>query len=100
PPALFITSFCLGPVTRNPKLTLSTFYRAHRAYGFLLVSGDGHEVSFLNRAQRGIGVIGIGLVPVEAGEILLRPLIFEDLAVTGINFVAHLAHVFDEEAVQ
>ena len=81
-------------------LALSTFYRAHRTYGFLFVSCDDHKISLLNRTQRGIGVIRIGFVPVEAGEILLRPRIFEDLAVTGVNFVAHLAHVFDEQAVQ
>jgi len=49
-----LTSYCfrfLGRVTRGPKLALSTFYDAHRAYGSFLVSRDGRQVRFLNRAQ-------------------------------------------------
>jgi hypothetical protein len=39
-----------GPGTRDPVWALSTLYRGHRGYRFLLVGGDDHEVSFLNRA--------------------------------------------------
>lgn len=48
-----LTAYCLlffGPGTRDPVWALSTLYRGHRGYGFLLVTGDDREVSFLNRA--------------------------------------------------
>ena len=48
---LLLTAYCfLGPGTRDPGWALSTFYRAHRSYGFLLVGGDDREVSFLDPA--------------------------------------------------
>ena len=40
----------LGPGTRGPKLALSTFYRAHRSYRFLLITADDHEICFLDSA--------------------------------------------------
>ena len=39
-----------GPGTRGPRLALSTFYRAHRGYGFLFVTADDHEVALLDGA--------------------------------------------------
>src|SRR5438309_3473915 len=48
PAGLMLTACCplpsaflfLGPGTRDPRWALSTFYRAHRGYGFLFVGGD------------------------------------------------------------
>ena len=50
PPATAGGSDFLGPDTRGPKFALSTFYRTHRGYGFLFVTGDDHEVAFLDGA--------------------------------------------------
>ncbi len=96
---LLLTLF-FGPGTRDPGLALSTFYRRHRRYGFLFVSGDDHKVPLLNRAQTGVGETGIGFVPVKAREVLLGPGIFENLTVTRGDLVAHLAHVFKEQALK
>src|SRR5947209_9904365 len=63
------------------KLALSTLDGVHDARGLLLVGGDGGDVLALDRRQRGVRVVGVGLVPVEAREILLEPLVPEDLAV-------------------
>jgi hypothetical protein len=48
-----LTAYCLlffRSRHAGPALALSTFYRGHRRYGFLFVSGDDHQVSLLNRA--------------------------------------------------
>src|SRR6266567_686809 len=89
--------FFLGPGTRDPRLALSTFDRAHRGHGFLLVSCDDREIPFLDRAQLRVAVTWISFIPIKAGKVFLRPGIFEDFTVTRINFVAHLADVFDEQ---
>ena len=107
---LLLTAYCLlltayysdflGRVTRGPRLALSTFYDAHRAYRSFLVSRDGRQVLFLNGAQRSFIEFRIWFVPIEARKILLSPLVFENLAVARINFVAHLPHVFYEQTVK
>jgi hypothetical protein len=52
-PALSLSGYYfvfLGPGTRDPVWALSTLYRGHRCYGFLLVGSDDRDVSFLNYA--------------------------------------------------
>src|SRR5216684_2423873 len=99
-----LTAYCFFVFFRSrhagPEAALSTLDRGHRRDGFLLVSDDDREIPFLNRAQRSVVVIGIGFVPVKAGEVFLRPLILENFAVARVDFIAHLAHIFDEQAVQ
>ena len=81
-------------------MALSTLYYAHRSYGPLFVSCDGHEVPLLNRTQLRVRVLRIRLVPVEAGKIFLRPGILKNFSVPRVNFIAHLAHVFDKQPLQ
>src|SRR5258708_14003446 len=100
PDTLFSLFGFVGPGTRDLVWALSPLYRGHRCYSFLLVSSDDHDVSFLNYAQRSVTVIRVGLVPVKAGEVFLRPRILEYLAVARVNLVAHLAHVLDKQALQ
>src|SRR5713226_10590513 len=84
----------------GPDEALSTFYRGHRRDGFFLVGDNNGKVSLLDGAQGSVTVTGIRFVPVKAGEVFLRPRVLEDFAVARINFVAHLAHVFNEQARQ
>jgi hypothetical protein len=48
--SLFWCFVFLGPGTRDPVWALSTLYRGHRTYGFLLVSSDDRDVPFLDDA--------------------------------------------------
>src|SRR5437588_10491628 len=82
------------------RLALSTLDGVHDARRLLLVGGDGVGVLALDRRERGVRVVRVGLVPVEAGEVLLEPLVFEDAAVARVDFVAQLARVFEEHAFE
>src|SRR3989440_3620723 len=82
------------------KLALSTLDGVHDARGLLLVGGDGRDVLALDRRERGVCVVRVGLVPVEAGEVFLKPLVSEDLAVARVDFLPELARVFEEHAFE
>ena len=92
--------FCLGLVTRDLRWVLSTLYRTHRRYGALFVRRNCGDVLLFNLAQQRVTKIRIGLVPVEAREILLQPWLLEYLAVPRVDLLAHLARVFDEQTIE
>src|SRR5437763_2493596 len=81
-------------------LALSTLDGVHDARGLLLVGGDGRDVLALDRRERGVRVVRVGLVPVEALEVFLEPLVSEDLAMARVDFLPELARVFEEHAFE
>src|SRR6476660_2455537 len=97
---LRLTSFCLGLVTRGRKLALSTFDDARGAHRLFLIRGDGCDVRLLHRTERGIGIVRVGFIPIEAGKILLQPRFLEHLAATRVNLLAHLTGVLDKQTIE
>src|ERR1044071_10517034 len=85
--SLITHHFSLFCVSRHAglKLALSTLDGVEDARRLLLVGRDGGGVLALDRGERGVRVLRIGPVPVEALEVALEPAVFEDLAVARVN---------------
>src|SRR6185369_2106730 len=86
---------CVYPWPRHagPEWALSTLYRTHRRHGAFFVGRNGGDVFLLHISQSIVREGWIGFVPGEAGEVFLEPGLFEDLPVTRVNLLSHLAGV-------
>src|SRR6185369_8946891 len=86
--------------SREIGLALSTLDGTHRRYRAFFVGGNGGDVFLFHVGQGRVGEVWIGLVPVETREVFLKPRLLEYFTVTRVDFLAHLARVFEEQTFQ
>src|SRR5829696_3763560 len=94
------SSFSWCVPARGTGVALSTLYGVVDAVGLAFVGENGRRVVSLDGAQGRIRVLRIGLIPIEAGEVVAKHLLLENHAVTRVYLVAQLSRILAKHSLK